>query len=272
MGGSTSKPPRELESGRDSSERDYSSAASFQPLAATSNSTTPILFEQKTLGRDVSSSSSMQFGSQVGLREKLKAANLRAQRTIGCYLTYVIMIWLAIFVILYEISAEHKRPNHWLHIVMEAVISIFLLVEILVFMAAMGKSYFQKWIHVADLVITIGCALIFVGLLIDEMVESFEWPEEWELSILLVRYGLMACRLAFLCYRSGRADEIRNVSNIRFSELEDDCNGGVYERPFPKASSRDSLLQDRSRSEGASPGWMVSMPHPSSSGFWSSAR
>jgi len=29
---------------------------------------------------------------------------------------------------------------------------------------------------VADLVVTVGCALVFVGLLIDEMVESFEWP------------------------------------------------------------------------------------------------
>jgi len=86
------------------------------------------------------------------------------------------MIWLAIFVILFEISMVHNRPNHWLHIVMEGVISIFLLGEIFVFTVAMGTRYFARWIHVADLVVTVGCALVFVGLLIDEMVESFEWP------------------------------------------------------------------------------------------------
>ncbi|GAB5369497.1 hypothetical protein AAMO2058_001409500 [Amorphochlora amoebiformis] len=189
----------------------------------------------------------------IYIQDQVKAVNLRAQRTIGCYLTYVMMIWIAIVVILWEISSLHRRPNHWLHIMMEGVISIFLLGEIVVFTVAMGTSYFKKWIHVADLVITVGCALVFVGLLVDEMVESFEWPEEFELSILLIRYGLMACRLLCLFYRSGRAESVRKLGDVRFSR--------IVENPTPQSSLLSSArLSIRSRSEGNPPGWLVSVP------------
>jgi len=214
------------------------------------------------------SSSSMGFKSHLELGEQMGAANLRAQRTIGCYLTYVIMIWLAIFVILWEISLDHRRPNHWLHIVMELTISVFLLGEIFVFFIAMGSRYFQRWIHVADLVVTIGCALLFLGLIVDEMVESFEWPEEFELSILLIRYGLMACRLACLCYRSGRAEKIRMASNVRFSNVESDDPSPTQRQPLlPKPQ----LSQNASNNPEDTPGWIVSMTHPAAtakSGFW----
>jgi len=204
------------------------------------------------------SSSSLGFKSRMGIQEHMKAINLRTQRTICCYLTYVLMICLAIMVILWEITSLHGRPNHWLHIVMEGIISMFLLGEIFVFTIAMGTRYFANLIHVADLVITIGCAAVFVGLLVDEMVESFEWPEEWELSILLVRYGLMAGRLMCLCYRSGRSQEIRNVSHVRFSRLASSADPDLNEDNSTHQST--SLLSHRSRSDD----YMVSMPHPKS--------
>jgi len=203
------------------------------------------------------SSSSSSFNPNLNLQDQMRHMNLRAQRTFGCYLTYVVMIWLAIVVILWEISSMHRRPNHWLHIAIECVISIFLIAEIFVFTVAMGRHYFAQWIHVADLVITIGCALIFVGLLVDEMVESFDWPDEVELSILLVRYGLMACRLLCLCYRSGRAGSIRRTSAVRFSRIASD-------------NADTGLSQDSGKptnTEG-SPGWLVSMEHPKEKEKW----
>mmetsp|Transcript_14773 Transcript_14773/g.29944 ORF Transcript_14773/g.29944 Transcript_14773/m.29944 type:complete len:257 (+) Transcript_14773:57-827(+) len=211
---------------------------------------------QEKMTADYTSSSSS-FNPNMNLQDHMRHINLRAQRTIGCYLTYVIMIWLAIVVILWEISSMHRRPNHWLHIAIESVISIFLIAEIFVFTVAMGRHYFAQWIHVADLVITIGCALIFVGLLVDEMVESFDWPDEVELSILLVRYGLMACRLLCLCYRSGRAGSIRQTSAVRFSRVASDNKDA--------GSSQGS----KQNIEG-SPGWMVSMEHPKArqSHYW----
>eukprot|EP00468_Gymnochlora_sp_CCMP2014_P001807 CAMPEP_0167743864 /NCGR_PEP_ID=MMETSP0110_2-20121227/2253_1 /TAXON_ID=629695 /ORGANISM="Gymnochlora sp., Strain CCMP2014" /LENGTH=179 /DNA_ID=CAMNT_0007628283 /DNA_START=191 /DNA_END=730 /DNA_ORIENTATION=- len=164
------------------------------------------------------------------------------------------MICFAIIIIMWEISAMHRRPNHWLHIALEGIISLFLIGETVAFLMAMGTSYFRQWIHVADLIITVGCAIVFIGLVIDEMVESFDWPEEVELSVLLVRYTLMAGRLLFLFYRSGRADSIRKAENVRFSKVFSAAQLG-------KTSSSSLFSRESSPAEKADlePQWLVSI-------------
>ena len=140
---------------------------------------------------------------------------------------------LNVVVIAWEYSGGSTR--HWLAICLEAVINVILVCEVATSILHLRRHYFQHWINVLDLTLTLLCLLFFIAFLTHPPPSSRsdgssgKGDGTWgtlDVTVLIVRYCFQLTRISVLIYRGRRTSDVLMQDDVDFTvhEMRDKMN------------------------------------------------
>ena len=92
----------------------------------------------------------------------------RAKGTRTCLTIYVLMACICGTLFIAAAFGANKLRNHIAFTVVEALVNLFLLLEVVVDVMSLGMAYFSKLYNVVDFTVTVSCVAFFFAFLEEE--------------------------------------------------------------------------------------------------------
>jgi len=164
---------------------------------------------------------------------------IQLSTTAGCFALYVIIAFLNLFVLIWELAVGSK---HWGVIAVEFLINIVLLVEVVVGIVIFQADYFRDWTKLMDFVVTLLCIIFFALFLYEDSRQEDAALTVMDSLLLIFRYVFQGIRLTILIIRSRNKGKFFTQDDVDFNRAFETDRG--YGEGADHSSSQTVQLVD----------------------------